>query len=513
MRNLSYSFKYRLIYLFIATAIMSGCEKETGTEINNTPDDGVYFISNQEDFDNYSGIVFPEGSIILFATGKEFQGQFRLLGSGSVDKPNIVAAFNPETKEIITDWIDNKPIINGLGKVKAPIYLQNSSFWKICNLEITNTNGSNQDQGELFGILVVAENAGTVENISIVNNFIHNVNGRVGEKGRGGIHIFVKGTSVKTKFQNLLIENNNIVNVGGVGIETDSSWPDFPQSDFYPWTGVIIRENKIMRTGRNGIIIRYSKNALVEYNTLGYNGLYSKGHSLMNFNTQGCVFQYNEIYGNTSSDLLEGDRGAFIAGFSSTSTLFQYNYTHDNHWSVGFGRSRDNSDVTIRYNISQNELVGAYIYAHPNDRDLKGVKVYNNIHYFGKGKGTKVFVDAGEKIRIPNDTEFKNNIFYFEDTAKWVFNPDSTCVLENNLFYNLPAKGSNAIISNLCFIYPGSGGADIDMHNPERLAGYMSPQNSPGVNAGVDIYVNGKKDFWGNSLYKDLPDIGACEFW
>jgi hypothetical protein len=221
------------------------------------------------------------------------------------------------------------------------------------------------------------------------------------------------------------------------------------------------------------------------------------------------VVQYNEAYGNTG-DAGENERGGFDADYKSTGTIIQYNYSHDNNWFCGIMRRGINSDITIRYNISQNELLGCYLYGFPTEYGLKDVKVYNNIHYFGKGKGNRIFVEGG-KVRVPIETEFKNNIFYFEEDAEWGFEPDNSCIFENNLFYNVSPKGENALTANPIFVNPGSGGTNIDMRDSQRLSGYWLKENSPCLEAGAIINENGVKDFRGNPLYNGLPDIGAYE--
>lgn len=470
----------------------------------------IFYINSQDDFDKYSGTKFPEGSVILFAAGCVFEGQFVIKGSGTAEIPNLVAAYDPETKAVFREWIENKPVINGLGKVTAPVSLYNGQFWEITNLEITNTDGSKTDQGKLLGILVVAENIGKVENIKITNCYVHHVNGEVGGKETGGIHVYVKGSSVKTKFHCLQIENNIIRHVGGVGITSQSSWGNIDTESYYPWTEFAIRGNHIEYTGRNGIIVRYAVDPVVEYNVAAYNSRFDTGHSIFNFNTIGCIVQYNEAYGNTSQDPDDIDHGGFDADYNSRGTVIQYNYSHDNHWFCGIMRRGINSDITIRYNISQNDLLGAYLYGFPTEKGLKNVKVYNNIHYFGKGKGNKIFVRTG-KERIPIETIFSNNIFYFEDKAEWGVEPDNTCVFENNLFYNVIPKGNNAINADPMFVNPGTGGTNIDMRDPERLSGYRLKDDSPCRGTGTTINGTAVKDFWSNPIYIGLPEIGACE--
>lgn len=485
------------------------CQLTFITLLSCTSEKNVFYIDNQESFDQYSGKEFPEGSKILFARGAEFHGQFELRGSGSSENPNVIAAYNPKTKSIIKEWVEDKPIINGLGKVEAPLYLVNGQNWEINNLEITNTDGSDNDQGKLKGIYIIAEDVGIRENITIKNCYVHNVNGKVGGKWHGGIHLHVLGDSIKTKFHKLLIENNVIRDVGGVGIGNQSSWRDIDTEKYYPWTEFVIRRNYIERTGRNSIILRNAHNPLIEYNVAAASSRYDTGHSIVNFNTTNCVVQYNEAYGNTGPKG-ENERGGFDADYKSRGTIIQYNYSHDNDWFCGIMRRGINADITIRYNISQNELLGCYLYGFPTEFGIKDVKVYNNTHYFGKGKGTKMFV-AGGKVRVPIETTFMNNIFYFEDAADWGFDPDSSCFWENNLFYNVSAKGANAIASNPLFQNPGTGGTDIDMTDPDRLDGYRLLKDSPAINAGINIKNSGTIDFAGNSLNGN-PDLGSFEF-
>ncbi len=488
--------------LLIAILVMLSCAP-VHDDVEN-----IFYINDQSDFDRYMNAEFPADSYILFAAGKIFNGQFAPLGSGMCEKPIKVTAYDPKSGKIFWDDIDNKPIINGHGKVNSAFYLHNGQFWEINNLEVTNTDGTADDQGDLRGIHIVAENIGLAEHIIIRNCYVHNVNGEVGGKLRGGIHVHVRGDSLKTRFHTVLIENNVVSNVGGVGIGNQSSWPNIHSKDFYPWTDVVIRGNRVERTGRNGIIIRYSIDPVVEYNVLAYNSRFSTGHSVFNFNTVGCIMQYNEAYGNTGEpdDI---DRGGFDADWNARGTIIQYNYSHDNHWFCGI-MQRYNRDIKIRYNISQNERLGAYMYGFPWEDDARSVWIYNNTHYFRSGLNASIFVSPG-RTRTPRHTAFYNNIFYFEDSGNWGVEPDETCEFSNNLFYNIKPRGKNYLTDDPLFVNPGTGGTGINMKDPERLSGYRLKENSPCLGSGIFINDNGGMDFWGNQLYNDLPDIGAHE--
>ncbi len=497
---------YCLLFLLIPS-LLYACQKqevETNEETENT-----IYITTQDDFDKWSNTSFPAGSTILFAAGESFSGQFILRGSGTADAPNQVFAYNPESGEVYSDWMENKPVINGEGEVTAALLLKNGSFWEINNLEVTNTDGSSDDQGDLLGINVIAEDVGTVENVTIKNCYVHNVNGEVGGKETGGIHVYVLGGTTKTKFDGLLIEGNHVANVGGVGIANQSTWKSINSDDYYPWTDVAIRKNRVEYTGRNGIIVRNSIDPMVEYNVLAYNSRFDTGHSVFNFNTIGCIVQYNEAYGNTSDNPDDIDHGGFDADYNSRGTIIQYNYSHDNNWFCGIMKRAVNTDITIRYNISQNELLGAFLYGFPKETGVKDVKIYNNTIYFGEGKGTQVFVSAG-KTRIPIETSFYNNIFYFEEPAEWGFEPDSSCIFSNNLYYNLSSKGENALTEDPLFENPGTGGTNIDMTDSESLSGYCLKSNSPAINSGIVMEGYPGQDFFGNPVAGN-PDLGAFE--
>jgi len=481
----------------------------SGFKQNSNSSQKKFFINNQDDFNRYSGFFFPEGSSVLFAKGVTFSGQFILKGSGTVEEPNLLCAYDSVSGLKYTDWLDIKPKINGEGRVKAVILLDNGSNWEINNIEVTNNNGTTDNHGDIMGIHVVAKDNGIVENITIKNCYVHHVNGHVGGKNTGGIHVNVLGNKNKTRFNNLLIENNYVRYVGGVGISNQSSWGNISTRDYFPWTNFTIRKNLVEQTGRNGIIVRYAKNPLVEYNTLAYNSRYDSGHSIFNFNTIDCIVQYNEAYGNTSDDPNEIDHGGFDADYNSTGTIIQYNYSHDNNWFCGIMRKGINANVIIRYNISKNEKIGLFLYGFPTSKGLKNVMINNNTFYSEKGKARKVFVQGG-KIRIPIETTFINNIFYFEDEAIWGIEPDKSCFFSNNIFFNLSAKGVKAITEHPQLVDPGKVKTNIDWSNRNKFLGYKPKFNSPAKNAGKALEINNNKDFVGKKI-EGIPSIGAIQ--
>ena len=221
----------------------------------------------------------------------------------------------------------------------------------------------------------------------------------------------------KSIYDDLRITKNRIINVGGVGIGNTSSasqvkFDGSKTKTSYLWTNVYVADNYIDHTGRNSIIARCSKDAIYERNVLANSSRYDTGHSIFCFNTDGIKIQYNEAYGNVGKG--GKDRGGFDADYNCVNTYIQYNYSHDNMWFCGIMK-RPNRNVIIRYNISQNEKEGIYFYGFNSSKDAENIHIYNNTHYTKKGLKINVFPEG----RTPLNTLFENNIFYFEENAKW----------------------------------------------------------------------------------------------
>jgi hypothetical protein len=392
------------------------------------------------------------------------------------------------------------------------LLLRDPAFWEVNGLEITNTDGTDRDQGELFGIYVQASGAeGTYEHVYINGCYIHDVNGKVAGKGRGGIHVHVKSLR-STIFDDLRITNNRIVRVGGVGIGNSSSCGrvEFREHDTVShnlWTRVYVAGNRIEHSGRNSIIARASKDAVYEYNTLAHSSRYDTGHSIFCFHTDGIRIQYNEAYGNVG----EGgkDRGGFDADYNCVNTFIQYNYSHDNLWFCGIMKRR-NRKVVIRYNVSQNDREGIYFYGFEKSREARDIHIYNNTHFVREGLDASVFPEG----RTPLNSLFENNLFFFEGRGKWGQNAGGIHTrFRNNLYFNIAPHESDSspIPANPLFIAPGVAGTDINLKTMDALRGYRVRPGSPCADAAVAIKDHGKKDVLGTRVVSGRADVGAVE--
>ena len=462
-----------------------------------------YQIDSQRQFDKLRESKFRPGDVIYFKRGERFKGMFAPRGSGREGAPIEIKAYGRGPR----------PRIDAGGKEQAGLRLRNVQWYEVSGLEITNTNGSKKDQGELFGIYVLIEKKeGVFRHIYIGDCNVHDVNGKVAGKKRGGIHVHIKKCE-KTWIDDLRITKNRIARIGGVGIGNDSTCAGVeirPNDEVTKnlWTNVYVAGNYIDNTGRNNVIARVSKDAVYEYNTLANSSRYDTGHSIFCFNTDGILIQRNEAYGNVGKE--DKDRGGFDADYNCINTYIQYNYSHDNEWFCGIMK-RPNRNVVIRYNISQNERKGLYFYGFEKFTDAENIHIYNNTHFTKRGLKAYVF----PQNRTPLNTLFENNVFYFEGEGLWTEKSKGiNTSFKNNLYYNLvPHPGDpDAITSNPRFARPGKAGTDIDLTTMKDLQGYRLKSKSAAIDKGKSIKTaEDPRDFFGSPIKGRPVNLGAVE--
>ena len=461
-----------------------------------------YRVDSQKRFDSLAKAAFRAGDVILFKRGARFSGMFSPWGNGRDKAPIRIGAYGK----------GDRPRIDAGGKHKAGLLLRDPSFWEVSGLEITNTDGTDEDQGKLCGVYVLAKGKeATYRHVYINDCYVHDVNGKVGGKQRGGIHVHIRGRE-NSKFHDLRITGNRIVRVGGVGIgnNSDCGWIDFCGEGTIShnlWTKVYVADNFIDSTGRNNVIARVSKDAVYERNVLANSSRYSTGHSIFCFFTDGIKIQYNEAYGNVGPGGI--DRGGFDADYNCINTFIQYNYSHDNLWFCGIMKNH-NRNVVIRYNVSQNDREGIYFYGFEGFKEAKGIHIYNNTHFVRKGLNVSVFATR----RRPINTLFENNIFYFEGRGKWGRKPTGpNTTFRNNVYFNItPHKtDTKAIVADPKFVQPGRAPGDIDLKTLAALRGYHLKPASPCIDKGRTIKDCGGKDIRKNKVIAGKADIGAVE--
>jgi hypothetical protein len=313
----------------------------------------------------------------------------------------------------------------------------------------------------------------------------------------------------------VLIQNNEIRNISGVGIRTKSTWeadPDDPRGVANPigrhaHLNVVVRGNRVSDVTRNAIIIGSADAPLAEYNVMGPNiATETTGNTLYNYATDSALIQYNEAFGN-HGPAADKDRGGFDADYNSRDTEFRYNYSHDNNFAFAIMRKYGDG-IYFHHNISVNDRYGFFHYGFYDDHAISDVVVSNNTFY-STSPNMMMFMNFGPQ-REPIDTSFVDNIFVFAgDGASWGSEPstDRGNIFENNIVIGLDDPNYNNLTDDPRLAAPGGGGTEIDMADPQRLGGYKLCAGSPAVGTGRDDDNEAQADFWGNDI--EAMNIGA----
>lgn len=516
-------------------------DSENGNDSNdgkseNTPWKTFKNVNDKTTFKPGDRILLKRGSVFIHTfSGVKSEGALILASSGTEDNPIIIGSYGEGPK----------PVIHANGAYAA-IRVKNQQYFIIQDLEITNYRISDPDDflreyWRRSGIWISTEHQGTKKGIIIRNMTIRDINGmsvtgettvttvqgdkNVNKNANAGILInaWHWDNSVpeenRSRYEDILLENNYIYNVAGPGISIDGHM----QKIQYYNRNVVVGGNFVNNTGADGIIVGVSDSPVVEYNVSYNAGRYGNGSRWIGgmwfWRTNEGLMQYNEVGYVHAREKAHSDSTAFDTDLATTGDhIYQYNYSHNNEggFFMDMGRLVNGKNI-LRYNISVNDRRDAFRSTIFNTTD-PGL-YYNNIFYNDEGVGFAM----KENPRVM----FINNIFYYtsDENGEYIAEYPESGEFYYNAFYGQPApehaKGS--IIGDPMFVDPGNG-TDFD---PERvndtlsgnltnvlrdlLQGYKLQENSTLIGAGKAIRDNGGKDFWGNSLYSGRADIGPYE--
>jgi hypothetical protein len=499
---------YRAVALILLAAVFSGSCTGSDSTGDSSPASApvTYRVSTQADFDALGPLVLNGGDQILFERGRSFWGALSLKRSEvRPDQVIRIADFgSPEAP---------RPVISADAHGTGAIDIRDSGGWTIENLEISNRAAV---RSERMGIFVTATDSGTHKNFVVRNNYIHDVTGEFKNFNNGGIVFRVTGESVPTKFDGVLIENNEIRNISGVGIRTKSTWesgPDDPRGlsryliGRHAHLNVVVRGNRVSDVTRNAIIVGSADGPLLEYNVMGPNiATETTGNTLYTYATDNALVQYNEAFGNhgPATDI---DHGGFDADYASRNTEFRYNYSHDNNFAFAIMRKYLNG-TRIHHNISVNERYGFIHYGFGDAHAITDLVISNNTFYSSNPDMNMFMNFNGEREAI--DTTLIDNIFVFAgEGAGWGSVPtaDRGMVFENNIVVGLEDPDYIELTADPLFVAPGAGGTEINMTDPDRLGDYRLCRGSPAIGTGREGDNAARADFWGNEI--DSENIGA----
>jgi hypothetical protein len=488
--------------------------------------DGMSPATAWQTLTKINGVTLQPGNRICLKAGGSWTGELQPKGSGTAAAPIVIDQYGSGARPILA-----------AGSTKADtVYLLNQQYWEINNLEVTNKKAS---VGDYRGISINGQNGGTLNHIYIRNCFVHDVTGEVdwiggdtannapgitfqtgwdASKKTGGIVFDVQvgtGTAVKTKFNDVLVENNTVSDCSFGGIifkQLDGSvhWgtrSSATSSTWTPHTNIVVRGNYLSQLntsfGCNTIYMTNVQNGLIEQNVT--NGAGTSAIEL--YYTDAITVQHNEMFG-TKVKSGGADSNGMDTDNSTTKTVIQYNYIHDNGDGIlicqfNFG------DSVIRYNILQNNS-HYQIYLHSDPAATSAI--YNNTVYNNKINSGVAY---GYGTSINATYTLQNNIFYAQ-SGNGVLTTSATISYQNNLYFGsavqVPAGDTHAVKADPKLVSPGSG-TNGGSSGPavSSLGGYELQAGSPAINAGASIANNGGLDFWGTTLYVGAADIGVTE--
>ena len=518
-RNFKTTFSVFFLFLFVANIFISafpvtvsaaGTTYYIDSAAGNDSSNGTSVQTAWKTLTKVNGTSFQPGDSVLFKSGGSWTGQLNITHSGSAGNVITYTSYGEGAK----------PIINGAGSVEAAIRLYNVSYIEVIGFELTNTLVSNPYTGIHYGIRGVRDVGGTSDHIHIKDNYVHDVTGASTSTTAegGGISFACVGNESNAKFNDLLIENNHVSNVIKQGINAvESYW-----LTFNPTTNLVIRGNRVERSGWDSILVNCSEGALVENNISYYAGAQNGNRAICGiwpWYSKNTIIQYNESY--ATDDWTDGQ--GFDIDYGTDGTIIQYNYSHDNangfllHCNYDGGATKHTSkNSIIRYNISQNDLGMIFKFA----GTVNNAQIYNNTIYSTSATSSDYLIyvrgnggtGSNYSDLYASNLTFKNNIFINPTKFNYYnLHHITNSLFDSNVFYTPNHTGeptdANKITSDPKLIAPNTGGIGRD-----TVAGYKLAFDSPCIDSGAVISNNGGKDYWGGTLYNNLPDRGAHEY-
>jgi hypothetical protein len=439
-------------------------------------------------------IALHPGWQILLRRGTTCKGFLAPRGSGSLTARVLIGAYgHGALPRIATD-----------GASPDAVRVADESDLVIQELDISNHGDYTSPRR---GVHVIATRAGTVRDIVVRDLQVHDVEGS-DQKDLGGSG----GIQVDDPSADVLIENNLVQDVNRSGIWVQGTGSDPRPDAGQPWpsatTGVVIRNNRLMRIGGDGIVPTSTDGAVVEDNVVCCGNL--RGNfpnqfdaGIWTFHANGTVIQRNEVY-----DMRNGtaDGTGYDIDYNQDGTVVQDNYGHDN--AGGFILLCNDDEphrlAELRFNLSIDEYVFNQSPCKIQSGEigtLDGLRVYNNTFLT---PSSEVWNDAGAPTpTLPEagNFTFVNNIVYATQPQSTPFPCGSNC--SHNLFFGMPPAGTDAVTADPLFVSGNSRGTG-------RLAagaGFRLRAGSPAIGAGMAIAGGPASDYFGNP-FSGTPTIG-----
>ena len=273
-----------------------------------------------------NGLKLQPGSEIRFCRGGSWKGMLVLRDSGTRFEPIRISSYGE----------GEMPEIDGCG-AWAGIWLNGCSHVIVENLKVANRAEKCRLRQ---GICVEGRAEGITEYVTIRNCEILEVSGQNSREEpvyesmywNGGIYVTMPGrSSAENHLHHIHVLNNYIHDVTTSGIRINQE-EDFINDIHH--TCVVVRGNRIERTGADGIIVANCISPLIDSNVCrdaGALGSLERTRLIAGIwvcAVSNALIQRNEVSGTR---LFMDDGTAFDTDWGTEgTTVFQYNYTHDN---------------------------------------------------------------------------------------------------------------------------------------------------------------------------------------
>lgn len=445
-----------------------------------------------------SAAPLAPGQRLLFRRGSVCAGSLVIHQSGTASQPVVVGAYG----------IGPSPRIVGTGT--DAVLLDNASNVVLENLDISNPGTTPATRR---GVHVVADGT-TVAGVTLENLSIHEVDGdlRKDSQGSAGIQVDALGTAPLGRFDGLSVVDNQVENVSRGGIVVVGTQGGNRPAASQPWpagsSGVVVRGNILDHLAGDGIVAEGTVGALLEDNSVSDGNRAGTPFTAPNpicdagiwaWDANSTVIQDNQV---SHMEFNGCDGIAYDVDYNQDGTVVQDNFSYDN--GGGFLLLCSDPEVrvaTVRYNLSVDDAATfneAPCAISSGVGSLNGITMDNNTLVTADPRVTLELTPLAS-LFDPGNFAFRNNIVVATTPQTIGIPCGNQCT--HNLFFQLPAAGTDAVVGNPRFADPGTGGTT---HRTDGT-GYVVRPRSPARGAGIPIPDGAATDYFGHPV----PTVGS----
>lgn len=452
-------------------------------------------LSPWNDLASANAAPLGPGDRLLLRRGTVCAGPLSPLAEGSEQQPAQIGAYGSGAPPRIDATSEDA------------VLLRNTSHTIVRDLEVTNAG----PEARRRGVHVLADGR-LVRGLTVRDLFIHDVDGDLAKDGFGSGGI--QGDVINGgRFDGLLIEKNRIEDVSRSGIFLPIGGGSRPRAG-EPWpeasTNVVVRRNRLARLGGDGIVALGTVGAVLEENVVSTGNLrgasLSSGNPVCNagiwtFSANDTLIQRNEVFDMRFNGC---DGNGFDVDYEQDGTIVQYNYSHDNEGGFILLCTDDRPRAAlVRFNLSVDDAwaVAQSPCAFPRIGGFDGIRFHNNT-FIGANPLLSFQNLRSNSLLDTQNLDFRNNLFVADPPIAQPFPCGARC--SNNLFFGMPAQGTDAVTANPQLVAPnrtGNGRRRVGM-------GFRLRRSSPAIGAGVEVPGAVTVDYFGRPFDPTQPSIG-----